>query len=63
MSRKNQNRIAYQGYHVDHGSVAGDQKQESNLDSVGLVDISRLDLLSAELTDDIILRFYETLLD
>jgi hypothetical protein len=56
-------RSTYKGNHVHHSGIACDKEQESNLDSIGLFDISRLDLLSAELADDIILRLYETLFD
>jgi hypothetical protein len=53
----------YQIDHVDHGSVAGYKHQKSDLDSVRALDVSRLDLLGHEFTDEVVFSLLTALVD
>ena len=44
-----------QVYHVDHGRVPGDEKQEGKLYGVRLLNYARVDLLRRQLADEVIL--------
>ena len=52
----------YQRDHVDHGRVAGNKKQEGHLDGVGLVKVARLNLLSHQLAENVVLGLLAALL-
>ncbi len=54
-------RAKYQGNHIDHSGVSSDEEQECNLYSIGFGNGSRLDLLRAQLADEVVLGLLQSL--
>ena len=53
----------YQRYHVDHGGIACHKEKESNLNRIGLFNVTWSQLIDNELADEVVLGLGHSLVN